>query len=363
MVNLETELHPSANGQGSGAIIEQLLQVARSREASDLHLIGGDKPRIRVARGLDPIGHPISAETIVDFLTAVGSERSMATLKRRGSMTCAYVGPYGQIRVHAYKERRGLRLAIRILMREVPRFDKLGFPGTVSGVIERPGLIIVCGPTGAGKSTLHAAFVDRITERGDRTVITIEDPVEYRFEPPASTFVAQREVGVDVSSYGEGVRDALRGDPRVIVVGEVRDADSAKAVMEAADTGHLVIATMHTGDATQSVDRLLAWFPSSELEQRRTQISQVLNSVIALRLVPTVRGSRVPAFEIMVANDSVRTTIKNGHSYKLRNIISTARAEGMVTLEDTLNSHVRSGQVRASDAKAAAMRPSDIIVQ
>ena len=297
------------------------------------------------------------------FLTRSLSAEHCARLDTCGtadgaSSRSADGAPY---RVHAYRHAGGVRVAIRLLAQRVPTLDELGLPTVPESFAQRPaGLVLFTGPTGSGKTTALAALVDRINRGSARNVVTVEDPVEY-VHVAARSLVTHCEIGRDVSDYAEAVRGFLRADPDVILVGEMRDRATIAAALTAAETGHLVFATLHTNDATQTVDRIVDAFPADAHAQVRSQLASVLVAIVALRLVPRRGGTgRRAAAEIMVGTDAVRALIREGKTHQLRNTIVTGRAAGMQTLEGHLSELVTRGEVALADAQAVTARPNEV---
>jgi len=339
--------------------IEEALTLARQRDASDLHVIGDAPVKIRTKRKMEPLQCFVSREAVDLFIASVINDKLQGIFDRTGCFDVAYVGPTGNIRINVARDDGGTRLAIRLLARDAYRLESLNLPIKLADFVSRNnGLIIVCGPTGSGKTTTIASMVDRILGAQTRNVHTIEDPIEFRYQSD-SVVISQREIGVHTRTYSEGVRAIMRADPNVIVCGEVRDKASAAAVLDASETGHLVITTMHTGDATQTVDRLIGWFPE-EAAQTRMLLSQTLIGIAAMRLVPGIREPIWPAVEILAMNDAVRTIIRSENRSGLRNVMQSSRNDGMQTLEGALNDLISAKRISPMDARALASRPEEI---
>jgi twitching motility protein PilT len=344
--------------------IADLLRGARARGATDLHFGGSDRPALRLAGRLTAIdAPPVDEGDVRTFLAAALTAAQFARLDARGSADGAAPrstdgGPY---RVHAYRHAQGLRVAVRLLAEAVPSLEQLALPAAVATLAHRPaGLVLFTGPTGSGKTTALAALVDRINRTSERNVVTVEDPVEY-VHAAARSLVTHCEIGRDVSDYAEAVRGFLRADPDVIMIGEMRDRETMAAALTAAETGHLVFATLHTNDAAQTVDRIVDAFPADAHAQIRTQLAAVLAGIVALRLVPRHDGAgRRAAAEILIGTDAVRALIREGKTHQLRNTIVTGRASGMQTLETHLSELVVRGEVSLADAQAATNRPAEV---
>jgi twitching motility protein PilT len=264
-------------------------------------------------------------------------------------------------RLHAFKTMRGLRLAFRFLAAEIPTLEALDLPAVITTLAARTsGLIVFTGPTGSGKTTALAALIDRINRTSERVIVTVEDPVEY-FHAPLRSVIAHCEIGSDVPDYAAAIRSFMRADPDVILVGEMRDRATMEAVLSAAETGHLVLSTLHTIDAAQTIDRMIDAFASDAQCQIRTQLASTLLAVVSLRLVPLRNGDgRTASAEILIGTDAVRAMIRDGKTHQLRNAIATGRAAGMRTLETSLSDLVVRGTISLEVARLAATRPAEV---
>ena len=348
-----------------GAIrIADLVRVARARGATDLHFGGSDRPALRIAGRLAALdAPPLDDAEVRAFLSGALAAAQLARLDTLGSADGAAPratagGPY---RVHAYRHGAGLRVAIRLLAETVPSLEQLALPAAVATLAYRPaGLVLFTGPTGSGKTTALAALVDRINRTSERNIVTVEDPVEY-VHAAARSLITHCEIGRDVSGYAEALRGFLRSDPDVILVGEMRDSETMAAALTAAETGHLVFATLHTNDASQTVDRIVDAFPADAHAQIRTQLAAVLAGIVALRLIARHDGAgRRAAAEILIGTDAVRALIREGKTHQLRNTIVTGRAAGMQTLESHLSELVVRGEISLADARAVTNRPAEV---
>jgi twitching motility protein PilT len=344
--------------------IRDLVRTARSRGATDLHLGGADRPALRVGGKLIALdAPPLDESGVRAFLRDALSAEQLARLDDGGTADgaasrTAEGGPY---RVHAYRHLGGVRVAIRLLAESVPSLERLGLPPVVATLAHRPaGLVLFTGPTGSGKTTALAALLDRVNRTGERNVVTVEDPVEY-VHAPVRSLVTHCEIGRDVRDYAEALRGFLRADPDVIAIGEMRDRATIAAALTAAETGHLVFATLHTNDAAQTVDRVVDAFPAEAHAQVRSQLAAVLAAIVALRLIPRHDGDgRRAAAEVLVGTDAVRALIREGKTHQLRNTIVTGRAAGMQTLETHLSELVVRGEIALADARAATTRPGEV---
>jgi twitching motility protein PilT len=335
----------------------EALHVARLRKASDLHLRAGRMPVLRIDGQLEPYETTLVENGEIARLTdALLPDRARGELERCGDASATYRSEeLGRIRVHAYRTAGDTALAIRMLESAPPRIESLELPHAVDACALRPhGLVVFAGPTGSGKSTALAALVDRINRTQARHIITIEDPVEYEHEACRS-IVDHRELGHDVGSYAQAVYGALRSDPDVIVIGEMRDTATMHAALTAAETGHLVLTTLHTGNAPQTVDRILGQFAGEMQEQIRLQLAQTLAAVVCLRLVRRAHGTgRRCAAEVLTATDAVRNLIREGKTHQLRSLMETSRSAGMQTLQAHLAELVSAGEISEEEARGTA---------
>jgi twitching motility protein PilT len=343
--------------------VEELLRNARVRSASDIHFGGGARPALRIDGRLTVLDdEPLPEPAIAAFLQTQLREPALRRLAERGTADGACSTPdVGPARIHAYRQLGGMRVVVRLLAQTVPHLASLELPPAIGAFAGAPlGLLLFTGPTGSGKTTALAALIDTINCTSERNIVTIEDPIEY-IHTPIRSAIAQCEVGRDVVDYAEALRGMLRADPDVILIGEMRDRETMAAALTAAETGHLVLATLHTNDAAQTIDRIVDAFPGEAQNQIRTQLAAVLLATVGLRLVPRRCGTgRRGAAEILVATDGVRTMIREGKTHQLRNAIVTGRNVGMQTLEQHLSELVARREIALSDAQAVTSRPHDV---
>lgn len=343
--------------------ISELLHNARVRCASDIHFGGGERPALRIDGGLIVLdGEPIPEFALMTFLETHLAPAALQRLVQRGTADGACrIAEIAPARIHAYRQRGGIRIVVRLLARSVPKLDELGLPSAIAALARAPlGLVLFTGPTGSGKTTALAALIDSINRTSERNIITVEEPVEY-IHAPIRSVVAHCEVGEDVLDYAEALRGILRADPDVILIGEMRDRETMAAALTAAETGHLVFATLHTNDTAQTIDRIVDAFPSEAQQQIRAQLAAVLIATVGLRLVPRLRGSgRRAAAEVLIATDAVRNMIREGKTHQLRNAIVTGRSAGMQTLEGHLSELVARREIGLAAAQAATSRPHDV---
>jgi twitching motility protein PilT len=265
-----------------------------------------------------------------------------------------------RFRANAFVQRGAMGLSLRLIPFRIPTFDELGLPEVMERWVRVPrGLVIATGPTGAGKSTTLASIVDRINQNRACHIITIEDPIEYVHKHKMAA-IEQREVGLDTSSFVRGIRAALRADPDVLLVGEMRDLDTIQTTLTMAETGHLVLGTLHTNDTSQAVDRLVDVFPTGRQAQIRVQLANSLTGIVYQQLLPRVDGGQVAAFEVLVANHATRSLIRDGKSNQLRNVLLTGQSEGMRTLEMALSDLVNRGVVDYEEALGRSLYPKEL---
>lgn len=341
----------------------ELIALARGRGATDLHAGSGDAPTLRINGRVTTLDVPaLGAEALESFLTGLLSVELGRRWRTTGSVDVARREGVGSpYRLHAYKTMRGIRLAFRFLAEEIPVLDSLALPAIVATFATRTnGLIVFTGPTGSGKTTALAALIDHLNRTTARVVVTIEDPVEY-VHAPVRSVIAHCEIGSDAADYASALHGFMRADPDVILVGEMRDRATMESVLSAAETGHLVLSTLHTIDAAQTVDRIIDAFSSDGQSQIRTQLASTLLAIVSLRLLPRKDGDgRVAASEILIGTDAVRAMIREGKTHQLRNAISTGRAAGMRTLEVSLSDLVVRGTISIDAARQAANRPAEV---
>ena len=319
--------------------IEEILRVAKEAGASDVHLTVGVPPKMRVNGKLITMDYQklLPGDTL-DVLINIMTEIQRERFEERGEYDMSFSIPnLGRYRVNAYKQRGSVALAFRLVGTKIPSPEELGVPDSVVDLYQRKrGLVLVTGPTGSGKSTTLAAIIDKINNNREAHVITLEDPIEYLHQHKMS-IVNQREIGLDSDNYQNALRAALREDPDVILVGEMRDFETISVAITAAETGHLVLSTLHTIGAASTVDRVIDVFPPHQQQQIRVQFANVLEAVISQQLIPTADGSgRVAAFEVTHANHAVRNLIREGKSHQLASVMQTNRKMGMITMDEAI---------------------------
>lgn len=343
--------------------LTELIALARDRGASDLHAAAGEPPALRLNGRITPLDVPPLAATALEaFLESVLPAETARRWRETGSADVARRDGIGApYRLHAYATLSGVRLAFRFLCAEIRALEALALPAFVGTLATKSsGLVLFTGPTGSGKTTALAGLVDRINRTAERVIVTVEDPIEYVHRPLRSA-IAHCEIGRDVPDYAAAVHGFMRADPDVVLVGEMRDRATMEAVLSAAETGHLVLSTLHTTDAAQTIDRIIDAFSSAAQAQIRTQLASTLLAVLSLRLLPLRSGEgRVAAVEILVGTDAVRAMIRESKTHQLRNAMTTGRAAGMRTLETSLSDLVVRGAITLDAARLAANRPADV---
>ena len=340
--------------------IEEMLRVAKDAGASDLHVTVGVPPKMRVNGHLITMDFPrmMPADTEA-LLGEIMNERQREKYEEKGEHDMSFSIPaLGRYRVNAYKQRGSAAVALRLVGTQVPEPETLGVPKSVVDLYQRKrGLVLVTGPTGSGKSTTLAAIIDKVNNNRECHVITLEDPIEYLHQHKKS-MVNQREIGLDSQSYANALRAALREDPDVILVGEMRDFETISVAITAAETGHLVLSTLHTIGAASTVDRVIDVFPPHQQQQIRVQLANVLEAVVSQQLIPKADGSgRVPAFEVLHANHAVRNLIREGKSHQLMSVMQTNRKIGMITMDEAIQQLYYEGKIDREMAIQFAQDP------
>lgn len=333
--------------------INTYLETALSSNASDLHIVVGKPPVLRLDGELRFIdGKPLTPDDTQNMIREVMNESAYQKFQETGDADFSFsVNALGRFRVNAYRQRGSCGMAIRIVHWRIPQMDELGLPPVAAELTRKlRGMILITGPTGSGKSTTLASMIDLINTERSSHIITLEDPIEYLHRHNKS-IVNQREVGSDTKSFSAGLRAAIREDPDVILVGEMRDLDTISIAVTAAETGHLVLSTLHTTGVANTVDRIIDIFPPYQQQQIKMQLSSVLNGIISQQLVLKKSGSgRVGAFEVMVANNAVKNLIREGKTHQIQSILQTGSKIGMQTMDGALIQHFRNGTISRDSA-------------
>jgi twitching motility protein PilT len=343
----------TATRTGEGASIDRLLALAVQRGASDVILVAGSGIALRVKGSLtQPGGKPLSSEELRSLLLPLLTAHQAEELETNKSLDFCFVrGLIGRFRANFHFQRGTLAASIRLLPAQIPSLESLHLPLGLAQLAERrQGLILLTGPTGCGKTSTLAALLDLINARRRDHIITIEDPVEYQ-HANRSSIVEQIEVGHDTPSFASAVRSVLRQDPDVILVGEMRDSETMSAALTAAETGHLVLSSLHTNDTSQTISRILDIFPAGHQSQIRQQLSLALLAIVTQQLVPALdNANRYPAVEILMATNAIRNLIRTAQDHQIRSHISTGRSEGMMTMEQSLAELVSAGRIARDTA-------------
>lgn len=319
--------------------IEEILESAKLAGASDVHITVGVPPKMRVNGKLITMDGPkLLPQDTMEIAVKVMNEKQRAHFEEYGECDMSFaIQGEGRFRVNLYHQRGSIAMAFRLVDTEIPNPESLGIPESVTDLYNKKrGLILVTGPTGSGKSTTLASFINVINTYREAHIITLEDPIEYLHRHNMS-IVNQREIGLDTQNYANALRAALREDPDVILVGEMRDFETISVAITAAETGHLVLSTLHTIGAASTVDRVIDVFPEHQQQQIRVQFANVLEAVVSQQLIPTADGrGRVAAFEVLHANPAVRNLIREGKTHQLANVMQTNRKAGMITMDDAI---------------------------
>ena len=339
------------------------LEALWENTGSDLLLVPGSAPRIRVNGRLVTLdGAPVlDGEHIDEIVQGILGPEQKLLFEHHLDVDFSFTWlDRARLRASAFTQRGTTSLALRMIPSDIPSFEQLGLPPVAEWLSRLPrGLVLVTGPTGSGKSTTLASIIDRINQTRAAHVLTIEDPIEYVHKHNMCA-VSQREVGTDSPSFERALRSALREDPDVLLVGEMRDLESIQLAITMAETGHLVFSTLHTNDAAQAIDRIIDVFPDWRQEQIRVQLAASLGAIIAQRLVPKIGGGMVAVFEILIANNPVRNLIREGKSNQLLNVMTTSSQEGMCSLEGSLADLIASNVITYDSALEVSSHPKEL---
>lgn len=343
--------------------IEILLDEVVKRKASDLHLQVGLPPMIRIDGNLTPSQSttPLNEQMVEAMVFSLLDEDQKQILLRDKEFDFSFAfGDLGRFRVNAFHERGNLAAAMRLISNEIRSIEQLGLPKVINNFANFPrGLVLITGPTGSGKSSTLAALVDKINNERAVHIITVEDPIEYTHQSKKAV-VVQREVHYDTYSFSAALRSALREDPDVVLIGEMRDLETIAAAITIAETGHLVFATLHTNSASQSIDRMIDVFPPHQQPQVRAQLGNILMAICSQRLIPALGGGRVPAAEVLIATPAVRNIIREGKNYQLEAVIQTGAEYGMQGMDRVLVDLVHAGSISYDEARNYAVDPEEL---
>jgi twitching motility protein PilT len=351
--------------------IQDLLSATITKKASDLHLIAGIPPSIRIDGSLVYVeGHPVVSSQELEgmvFSLLTPEQKELLVANKELDFSVGFgggtYGDAGRFRVNLYYQRGTLAADFRFLPPTIRTIEDLGMPPVVHNFAKmHQGLVLVCGPTGHGKSSTLAAIINEINQSRPAHILTIEDPIEYVY-PTGKSIFSQREMSIDTHSWAMALRAALREDPDVVLVGEMRDPETMSSAITVAETGHLVFSTLHTNSAAQSIDRIVDSFPPHQQGQIRSQLASTLKGIISQRLIPQISGGRVAAAEIMLTTPAVASNIRDGKTHLLDSAIQTSSEVGMVTLEASLAQLVKKGAISLDTAKTYALHPEELLRQ
>ena len=342
--------------------LDNLVELVIKEGASDLHISEGRNPYVRISGQLIPLTkYPkFTKELMGNITNSVLIDSKKEDFKKRQSADFAYSHKNERFRAHVYVEGQRVCMAFRHIPKEIPTLADLNLPNLLENFARlKSGFFLVVGPTGHGKSTTLASLVEIINNERLENIITIEEPIEYLFTPKKS-IIHQREVGIDTPSFASALHDAFRADVNVIMVGEMRDADTMATAVSAAETGHLVFSTLHTNNASQTVDRIIDSFEPSQQNQIRIQLAASLSGIFSQRLIPKVSGGLVPAYELMVNNTAVSNLIRDRRTHELNMIIETGANEGMIDFNRCLADKVRKGEITLENAELYSTNPKTL---
>lgn len=345
--------------QKNDSEITKYLDFAIEKGTSDLHLSVGIPAVVRIDGKLVSIPEApvLDGESVKRLVMSFTPSEMMLTLRQKKEIDFSFGYENVRFRVNLYHQKGSLAASLRLITKDIRNFQDLGLPPILEQFTEHSqGFVIIAGPTGSGKSTTLAAIIDKINSEQRKHIITIEDPIEYIFEHKKS-IISQRELGSDTNTYARALRSALREDPDVAFVGEMRDLETIEAALTMAETGHLVFTTLHTISSAETADRIVGVFPPHLQQQVRSQLASVLLGVVSQRLIPKIGGGRVLAAEIMIANSAVKSLIREGKNYQIPNIIQTSASEGMISLDKVLAEYVSRGDITLEDALTWALDP------
>ncbi len=343
--------------------LSKYLEQGVSTNASDLHISCNALPTLRIDGKLLPIEgtktlSPQDTESLIGSM--LSEEKKKKLIDRKELDFSLTFGEKVRLRINVYYEKGNLAAAFRLIPYKIKTIEELGLPPILERFSSQSqGLVVVTGPTGHGKSTTLAAMVDYINKTRASHIITIEDPIEYVFQNNKS-LINQREVGTDTRSFAGGLRSALREDPNVVLIGEMRDLESIETALILAETGHLIITTLHANNAAETADRIVSVFPPHQQHQIQYQLANVLTGVISQRLIPKVSGGRIVAAEILISNHGIRNIIREGKTYQLSNVINTSMSEGMISMDKVLADMVSKGEISIENALMWATDPKNL---
>lgn len=346
-------------------LIDKLLSAVVKQGASDLHITVGQPPVLRLSGRMQKLKTKVLEESdTMGLMKSITPERCQQEFTETGSTDFGFAfGEQARFRVSIFRQRGKVAMVLRQIPVDLFTMDQLKLPEIFKKLIQRPrGLVLVTGPTGSGKSTSLAAMVDYLNENVDHHIITIEDPIEFQHNHKKST-INQREVGTDVTSFAEAIRRALRQDPDVILVGEMRDLETIEAAITAAETGHIVFGTLHTSSAAGTINRIIDVFPTHQQDQIRTQLASSIVGILSQQLLKKVGGGRVAAFETLVVTPGIANLIRENKIFRITSSIQTGAKQGMQLLDDHILQHYQNGLVTREDALGKCNSPEDLAIR
>lgn len=349
--------------------IHELLNLTIKNNASDLHILPGIPPVIRVDGSLrylsnySSLNHEVVEQMVFALLTP--QQKEFVINNKELDFSFGFgggdYGNLGRFRANIYYQRGFLSAAFRFLLPNIRTIEELNLPKIMHNFADlKQGFILITGPTGHGKSTTIASIINEINLKRSTHILTIEDPIEYVY-PAGKSIISQREMDIDSHSWSMALRSALREDPDVVLVGEMRDPETISAAITIAETGHLVFSTLHTNSAAQTVDRIIDSFPSGQQDQIKTQLAATLKGIVSQRLIPQINGGRIPAVEVLLGSSAIASNIREGKTHLIDSVIQTSQDSGMITLESSLASLVLSGSISLEMAKSYSLRPDDLL--
>lgn len=343
--------------------LETILRKAHELDASDVHLVAGHKPMLRIHTVMHPLEHDvITAEVMERALESLISPKQLKIFSENNDLDFSHeIEGVGRYRANAHRQRKGVGIAMRLVRTKIPAMSELTLPDVISRLTYLPrGLVLVTGDTGSGKSTTLAAMIQTMNERYRKHIITLEDPVEYVFKSE-QCLIEQRELGADMPTFASGLKHALRQDPDIILVGEMRDLDTASLAISAAETGHLVLSTLHTVNASQTVERIIDMYPAGQQNQIRSMLANTLQAVISQTLFSRIdRAGMVPAIEILLCTPAVRNIIREARTFEIPNVIETNRQIGMNLIDNAIAELYFNGLISREDAVAQSAYPEKL---
>jgi len=343
--------------------LAEILRTANRHDASDIHLVAGHPPMMRVNTVMTALEHPVlGAEELEETLEGLTNEQQQRRFKEHQDLDFSYEMPdLNRYRVNAHMQRGVIGIALRLIKTSVPRLEELNLPEVISRLTYLPrGLVLVTGDTGSGKSTTLASMIAAMNERYRKHIMTLEDPIEYTLTS-AKCLIEQRELGQDMPSFASGLKHVLRQDPDIILVGEMRDLETTALAISAAETGHLVLSTLHTVNASQTVERIIDMYPAQQQNQIRSMLGNTLQAVISQTLFSRIdQPGMVPAVEVMLCTPAVRNIIREARTFEIPNVIDTSRQLGMMSLDNAIAESYFNGLISREDAIAQAAYPEKL---